>query len=87
MNTPYPNEIPANLHEKLAELDPLDLDAFSREYRGSRKSKPLAFWLNSAHTQSYHPPVNNPHPPVSTTRAYFLDLHDIPMRCASRQDM
>lgn len=45
MNTPHPNEIPANLHEKLAALNPLDLDAFSREYRVSRKSKPLAFWL------------------------------------------
>jgi len=45
MNIPHQPEIPATLHEKLAALDPLDLDAFSREYASSRKSKPLAFWL------------------------------------------
>ncbi len=45
MITHYSNEIPANLHEKLSKLDPLDLEAFSREYAFSRKSKHLAFWL------------------------------------------
>jgi len=42
---PHQSEIPTNLHVKIAALDPLDLDAFSREYSSSRKSKALAFFI------------------------------------------
>lgn len=42
---PHQSQIPATLHEKLSAVDPLELEAFSREYSSSRKSKALVFWL------------------------------------------